>query len=119
MSLDSIFDYLGVRLNGEKAEGKATAINWVFSDVGQRYLTTLSNSALTYLADRASDGAVATVTLERDVLHRLILGEVAVDDGVQQGVIGIEGDPASVAEFFGLLDDFSPMFEIVEPKQEP
>jgi alkyl sulfatase BDS1-like metallo-beta-lactamase superfamily hydrolase len=119
MSLDFVFDYLGVRLNGEKAEGKSLAINWVFSDLGRRYMTTLSNSALTYLADRASDRADATVTLDREVLTRLILQQTSLIDAVQQGLIGVEGDAATVAELFSLFDDFSPMFEIVEPKPEP
>ena len=93
-------------------------INWVFSDLGRRYVMTLSNSALTYLADRASDRADATVTLEREVLTRLILGETTFEEAVQQGFIEVEGDAARVAELFSLLDDFSPTFEIVEPKRE-
>ena len=118
MSLDFIFDYLGVRLNGDKAAGKVMVINWVFPDLGRRYVLTLSNCALTYLVDRASDQADATVTLEREVLNRLVLSETPLVDAVQQGLIGVEGDPARVAELFSLLDDFSPMFEIVEPKPE-
>lgn len=118
MSLDSVFDYLGVRLNGEQAEGKLSVINWAFSDLGRTYLTTLSNSALTYLADRASDHADATVTLEREALTQLILHQVTLADAVQQGAIAVEGDVTRVTELFGLFDDFAPMFEVVEPKQE-
>jgi alkyl sulfatase BDS1-like metallo-beta-lactamase superfamily hydrolase len=119
MSLDSIFDYLGVRLNADKAAGKVMVINWVFSDLGRRYVTTLSNSALTYLADRASDRADATVTLEREVLNQLTLHETQLADAVQHGLVGVAGDPARFAELFSLLDDFTPMFAVVEPKPEP
>jgi alkyl sulfatase BDS1-like metallo-beta-lactamase superfamily hydrolase len=31
--------------------------------------------------------------------------------------VSIEGDPARVVELFGLLDDFTLMFEVVEPKR--
>src|SRR4029079_18925647 len=55
MSLAVVFDYLGVSVNADKGEGKTIAIDWVFSDLGRRYSTTLDNCALTYLADRASD----------------------------------------------------------------
>ena len=78
MSLDLFFDYLGVRLNGEKAEGRHIVINWVFSDLGRRYVLNLENCALTYLADRQSERADATVTLERAVLNRLILREMTL-----------------------------------------
>jgi alkyl sulfatase BDS1-like metallo-beta-lactamase superfamily hydrolase len=119
MSLDAVFDYLGTRLNGERAEGKTLVINWDFSDLGRRYVTTLSNCTLTYLADRTSDRADATVTLERATLTRLILQQVSPADAVRQGIMAVTGDPGAVFELFDLFDDVSPTFEIVEPKPEP
>ena len=118
MSLDLFFDYLGVRLNGEKAEGLAIVINWVFTDLGRRYVLNLEHCALTYLADRESVHADATVTLDRAALDRLVLRETPWADAVQRGLVSIDGDPAKVAELFGLLDDFTLMFEVVEPRRE-
>jgi alkyl sulfatase BDS1-like metallo-beta-lactamase superfamily hydrolase len=118
MSLDLFFDYLGVRINGEKAEGRRIVINWVFSDLARRYVANLENSALTCLVDRRSDGADATVTLERAVLNGLVLRELTWADAVERGVVRVEGDAAKVAELFALLDDFSLMFEVLEPKRE-
>ncbi|MGH7323726.1 MAG: alkyl/aryl-sulfatase [Candidatus Rokuibacteriota bacterium] len=118
MSLDLFFDYLGVRLNGEKAEGRRLVINWVFSDSGQRYVLTLENCALTWRGDRQSHGADATVTLDRAVLNRLILREMPFADAVHRGLVEIEGKPDKVAELFSLLDDFTLTFEVVEPKRE-
>ena len=119
MSVELFFDYLGVRLDGDKAEGRRIVINWVFSDLDRRYVMNLENCALTCLADRPSDAADATVTLERAALNRLVLREVAFADAVGQGLARIDGDAAKVVDFFGLLDDFSPMFEVMEPKREP
>jgi alkyl sulfatase BDS1-like metallo-beta-lactamase superfamily hydrolase len=118
MSLDLFFDYLGVRLDAQKAEGRQIVIDWVFADLDRRYVMNLENCALTCLADRQSDGADATVTLERAVLNRLVLREVSFADAVAQGQARIDGDAAKVAELFGLLDDFSLMFEVIEPKRE-
>jgi linear primary-alkylsulfatase len=119
MSLELFFDYLGVRLNGDKAEGRRIVINWVFPDLDQRYVMNLENCALTCLADRRSDAPDATVTLERAALNRLVLREVAFADAVERGLARVDGDAAKVADFFALLDDFSLMFEVVEPKREP
>ena len=119
MSVELFFDYLGVRLDGDKAEGRRIVINWVFSDLDRRYVMNLENCALTCLADQPSDVADATVTLERAALNRLVLREVAFADAVGQGLARIDGDAAKVADFFGLLDDFSLMFEVMEPKREP
>ena len=120
MSLDFVFDYLGVRLNGEKAAGKTLVINWVFSDLGRRYMTTLSNSALTYLADRASDRADATVTLERDGAEPARSCTRCRSPTRSSGVSSAsKAIVARVTELFSLLDDFSPTFPIVEPNRVP
>jgi len=117
MSLDLFFDYLAVRLDGQRAEGRLLVIDWVFADLGQRYALNLENCALTYLADRRSERPDATVTLERAVLTRLLLRELAVPDAVAKGLITIDGDASAVADLFGLLDDFTLMFEVIEPKR--
>ena len=115
LSLDLFFDFLGVRLDSEKAEGKTIVVNWVFPDIGQRYALTLQNCALTYLADRQADGADATVTLNRTTLNRIALRELALPDAVTSGAVRIAGNAAKVAELFSLLDDFTTAFEVVEP----
>jgi len=117
MTLDLFFDYLGVRLNGERADGQRSVINWVLSDLETRYVSSLEHCALTCLAGRQSDHADATVTLDRAALNRLVLRELPFADAVHHGLIVIEGDAAKVAQLFGLLDDFALMFEVVEPKR--
>lgn len=117
MSLDLFFDYMGVRLDGGRAEGRALVVNWVFADLGRRYVMRLQHCALTCLADRYDDRADATVTLDRAVLDGLVLRELSFADAVGRGLARVEGDAAGVAELFGLLDDFALMFEVVEPKR--
>ena len=115
MSLDLFFDYLGVRLNGERAEGKRLVINWALSDLDRRYMLNLEHCALTYLADRQSDGADATVTLDRAALNRLVLRELTFAEAVERGVVSVTGDAGKVVELFELLDDFTLVFDVVEP----
>jgi len=117
MSLDLFFDYLGVRLHGEKAERVTTVINWVFSDLRRTYVLNLEHSALTYVADRRRADADATVTLARSVLDRLVLRELSLPDAITQGLVAVDGDTAKVTELFELLDEFSLMFEVIEPKR--
>jgi len=115
MSLDLFFDYLGVRLNGEKAEGRRLVINWIFPDLDRGYVLNLENCALTYLADRQSDEADATVTLERAALDRLVLRELGFAEAIQRGVVTVAGDAHKVIELFDLLDGFTLMFDVIEP----
>jgi len=122
MSLDLFFDYLAVRLNGEKAEGERFVLNWIFPDGddparGRRYVLTLQNCALTYLAERQSEQPDATVTLGRPVLDRLVLRELTIAEAIEQGLVIIAGDRAPVARLFALLDDFALMFDVIEPRR--
>jgi alkyl sulfatase BDS1-like metallo-beta-lactamase superfamily hydrolase len=115
LSLDLFFDFLGVRLNGDKAEGRSISVNWRFTDTGQRYLLTLENCALTYLSERQGERVDATVELARATLNRLILRELTLSEAMADGRIIISGQAMKVAELFGLLDDFTMDFEVVEP----
>ncbi|MEZ5852045.1 MAG: alkyl sulfatase dimerization domain-containing protein [Hyphomicrobiaceae bacterium] len=119
LTVPLFFDYLGVRLNGPKAEGRRIVINWSISDVGERYSLNLENAALTYLADNHADAADATVTLDRPVLSQLLMGRVTLEDAVARGLIMIDGDPGKVTELFALLDEFRLMFPIVLPHEKP
>jgi alkyl sulfatase BDS1-like metallo-beta-lactamase superfamily hydrolase len=115
LSLDLFFDFLGVRLNGERAEGQTIVINWAFPDTGQRYALTVQNCALTCLANRHAAAPDCTVTLDRGTLNRIISRELKLADAQAQGLVKIEGDGAKLTELFGLLDDFNMGFEVVEP----
>jgi alkyl sulfatase BDS1-like metallo-beta-lactamase superfamily hydrolase len=58
------------------------------------------------------------VTLSRAVLNRLVLREISLVDAIAQGLVMVEGEVGKVTELFALLDEFSLMFEVVEPKRQ-
>src|SRR3954463_11707140 len=67
-----LWDVLGVRLNGPKAEGKHIVLNWDFSDTNERYVLTLENCALTYTEGVLAENADASFTLARSTLDEVI-----------------------------------------------
>jgi alkyl sulfatase BDS1-like metallo-beta-lactamase superfamily hydrolase len=116
MPLDDFFDYLGVRLNGPRAEGKNLVFNWHFTDTKQDYLLNLENSALTYLAGHSAEHFDASLTLTRATLNAINLRQTTFREAVRDRRIQIEGDPIKLVEFMSLLDTFEPNFAIVTPK---
>ncbi len=80
-----LFDYLGLRLNADKAEGKTLLINWNFTDSKQPLALTLENSALTYVPGKRAANADVTVTLARDVLEAIILQQTTFSDAIKAG----------------------------------
>ncbi|MGB8397951.1 alkyl/aryl-sulfatase, partial [Bradyrhizobium sp.] len=117
VSIDLAFDFLGVRLNAAKAEGKRIVINWTFTDRDETYVMNLENSALTHRAGPLDDNADAGVKLTRAALDAITLKQRSFLGSVATGDVAISGNPLKLRELFGLLDDFAPDFEIVEPKK--
>ena len=114
MSLDLYFEYLGIRLNAPKAEGKEISINWTFTDTGQKYGTMLENSVLMYRS-RELTKADASLTLSRATLDRITLQEIKYQQAVAAGLVQVEGDAGKVEELLDMLDDFVADFAIVTP----
>ncbi len=112
---EAFFDYLGVRLNGERAQDKKIVINWTFTDLQQHFVLTLDHSALTYQAEAQSPRADVNLTLERATLDQITLKQTSFPKAALAGKIKLEGSLGKVAELFGLFDDFNPGFPIIEP----
>jgi alkyl sulfatase BDS1-like metallo-beta-lactamase superfamily hydrolase len=114
---EQLWDVLGVRLNGPKAEGKRIVLNWNFTDTGERFILNLENSALTYVASAEAADAHASFSLARNTLDEVIAKVTTVPEAVGAGKIKVAGDAMRLAELMALMDEFPRMFEIVEPKR--
>jgi alkyl sulfatase BDS1-like metallo-beta-lactamase superfamily hydrolase len=114
-----IWDVLGVRLNGPKAEGKRIVLNWNFTDTNETFMLNLENSALTYVEGAQASDADAGFTLARSVLDEVIAKLTTFPDAVGAGRIKVTGNSSRLGELMMLMDEFPRMFEIVEPKRTP
>jgi linear primary-alkylsulfatase len=115
MTLDMFFDFMGVRLNGPKAAGVTLAINFNFTDTGEKYAVTLENSTLIYAAGKQLPKADAVVTLKRATLNAVAAQETTFPEQIAAGAIKIDGSPLKLMQLFSLLDTFAPTFNIVTP----
>ena len=113
--LGLFFDYLGVRLDAAKAEGKQMVINWVFPDTNQQVRMNLENSVLTHSMGKQAANADATVTLNRSTLDLITLRQKTFPQAMKDGDVKVEGNGARLQELLGMLDEFNPMFDIVTP----
>ncbi|WP_259753294.1 alkyl/aryl-sulfatase [Pseudomonas sp. GCEP-101] len=118
MDTGLLFDYLGVRLNAEKAEGEDFAINLVLPDKDEQYLLELKNSHLNNIKGVQSENAGQTVTIDRADLNRLMLKQVSPVRLVFEGKLKSSGNPLLLAKLFGMLEDFDFWFDIVTPPQK-
>ncbi|WP_208863948.1 alkyl/aryl-sulfatase [Roseomonas gilardii] len=115
MNLNLFFDYLGVRLNAEKAANKQAKLNFDFSDTNEKYFVQLENGVLNHTEGRNVDGADASLTLSRGTLNDIILQKVSLDDALQSGGVKLSGNRAKLNDLVSSLDSFPFWFNIVTP----
>ena len=116
LPLDMYFDYMAVRLDGDKAAGKTIVLNWRFTDTKQDYVLNLENSALTCVPEAQADGADATLTLTRATLDEISLEKTTFQAALQSGQITVAGKSEKLVELLEMLDTFLPRFPVVEPR---
>jgi alkyl sulfatase BDS1-like metallo-beta-lactamase superfamily hydrolase len=114
MTLEMFFDYLGVRLNGPKAADAKAVLNFDFGSDG-KYVVELENGVLNHTANQQLDSADATITLSRETLNKIILGEVTLPKAVTAGDVKIQGDATKLEQLVNSLDTFEFWFNIITP----
>jgi len=114
---EQLWDVLGVRLNGPKAEGKRIVLNWTFTDTRESFVLNLENCALTYVAGAQAADADASFTLARGTLDEVFAKLTTFPEAVGSGKVEVSGNAMRLGELMMLMDEFPRMFEIVEPKR--
>jgi alkyl sulfatase BDS1-like metallo-beta-lactamase superfamily hydrolase len=118
LQTDQLWDMLGVRLNGPKAEGKHIVLNWHFTDTNETYALTLENCALTYVASVQTATADTSLKLPRSTLDAVMAKQTTFSEAAAEGKIEVTGNPTKLGELMALMDEFPRTFEIVEPKRD-
>jgi len=113
MSTDLILDYLGVRLNVDKADGKHIVINLKTPDDGEQYAVELSNGALTNIKGQQARNPDLTMTISRPALIAVLLGKADLGQLVAGGKATLDGNPAVFGQLMAMMDTFDPQFEIL------
>src|SRR5690606_17201573 len=81
MTVEMVFDLLGVRVDGPRADGAELALGWRCPDLGEEWTVRLEHGALSARPVLADDVAV-TLTMDRPVLTRMLLDRDSIPDAV-------------------------------------
>jgi alkyl sulfatase BDS1-like metallo-beta-lactamase superfamily hydrolase len=115
MSLDLFFDFLGMRLNGPKADGKRIVLNFNFTDVKQKYMIEMIHGVLNHTSGRQDSKADATIALTRETLNQIVLQQTTLKAAIASGDVKIAGTQGKLEEMLSYLDSFDFWFNIVTP----
>jgi alkyl sulfatase BDS1-like metallo-beta-lactamase superfamily hydrolase len=113
-----LFDALAVRYNPEKGPlatgGEAFAMGFQFPDTGEA-ITVLARNSVMFPRSGLAEDTRTVLTIDRADFDLLILGQAKVPDLLASGAMTLQGDPTGAAAFFGALDQFAPIYNIIEP----
>ncbi|MDG1904553.1 MAG: alkyl sulfatase dimerization domain-containing protein [Arenicella sp.] len=117
LPVDLFFDLLAVRFNAEKAGNKQWVFNFNVSSGSseQKAMIFVSNGVLHNRMDVNSDDANATLSITRQGLDKLLLKQGGILRLVVTGDASISGNPLALREFFSLVEEPDPEFNIVTP----
>lgn len=114
LGVEMVFDLLGVRLDGPRADGESIAIGWRFPDIGEEWTLRLEHAALSSWPV-LDDELDATLTMDRTVLTEVLADPASIPAAMGDGRLRIDGDAGALARLFSLLEQPPGMFNIVEP----
>lgn len=116
MSPELFFDYLGVRLNADRAQGKQIHLRIVLTDAqpgeNARWDLRLARSVL-HARKAADTPAPVALTAPKLAVMAVFAGKMPVEEAERQGLIS--GDEQILREMLGLLDTFRADFNLVLP----
>jgi len=116
MTLQQVFDYLAVRVDGPPAAdlGHLT-INWQLPDTDEVVRVELSNGTLHSTPGRSHLSPDAVVTCDRTALNELVATGGHLADLGGSGAATVSGDTDRVLALWDTLTDFPIFFRIIEP----
>ena len=114
-SVDKFFDSMAVRLDGPEARGEELAVEFVFTDLGERHRLEIKNSVLRHYPVAQPGEPDASLHITRPMFDRLLLGEVGLSDLLFSDEISLEGSKLSLVKFLGLFEQPEGTFPIVTP----
>ena len=115
MTSDMVLDYIGIHIINDKATNKKISFNWEEPNLKEKYQVTLENNTLVYRKVNSFKTADFNITIPKESLLGVIGNATTLDKEIQAGRAKATGDTAKFNELMGILDTFTPDFNIVTP----
>ena len=113
MSTEMFLNFLGIRMDGRKAEGLRFTINLITPDNGEKFLIELENATLTNIKGFVAAKPDLTLTINRADLEQTMSGAKTLDAQIKDGTAKAAGDVSVLAKLAATFVDFDPRFEIM------
>jgi len=128
MSTELFLNFLGIRMDGTKAEGMRFTINLITPDNGEKFLVEMENATLTNIQGFVSPKPDLTLTINRSDLEKTMMGAKTLEAQIADGTAKAVGDVGVLKQLASTMVDFDPRFPIMPgtklrqaapPKRDP
>ena len=110
----NILDYAGIGMDSKLVGQLNFTANVTFSDLEQTYSIAVENGVLSYI-DEDAENADLTISADKNTFARLFGHQLSLVDGVEHGLVQVEGDTAGFKRLLDSIKVFSPNFSLVAP----
>ncbi len=113
MTTSQWWDSVAIRVDSERADGMDFTMNFLTPDTGQHFVVELSGGTLTNIEGFQAETPDVTVSIDREQLNEVIMGNTTLEELLQSGQGSVQGDAGVLAQLSSVLVNFAPGFEIL------
>jgi len=113
MTTSQWWDAMATRVDSAAADGNNYTLNFVTPDTNQQFVIEMSSGTLSNIEGYLSEVADAKITIDREDLEAVIMGQATLEDQLLSGSAIAEGDVQILQSLSSVLINFSPGFEIL------
>lgn len=113
MSTSQWWDSVAIRVDSRLADGMNFTMNFLTPDNGERFVVEMSGGTLTAIEGFQAEAPDVTVSIDREDLNQVIMGNATLGELLQSGAGTISGDAGVLEQLASVLVNFAPGFEIL------
>ncbi len=113
MSTSQWWDSVAIRVDSARADGMNFTLNFLTPDNGEQFVVEMSGATLSHIQGFQAESPDATVSIDRERLNQVIMGNTTLEALLQSGQGSLSGDADVLAQLNSVLVNFAPGFEIL------
>ena len=115
ITIEQLFDMIGVRFDPQKFKKGSVRINWHFADLNEDHVLGIQRSTIYHDPHIKDDTSDAYISSTRKTIARILGGQSTLEEAIDAGDLTIQDDLEIVRALFGSLEHFMTA-PLIEPK---
>ena len=103
MTTSQWWDSVAIRVDSERADGMDFTMNFLTPDTGQQFVVELSGGTLTNIEGFQAEAPDVTVSIDRERLNEVIMGNTTLEELLQAGQGSVQGDATVLTQLASVL----------------